>query len=186
MSIYQTLFLLFELIIVVGVLLYLHSITFSLLRGAPYVPTKSEIIDEILKKANLQKGSKFLELGCGDGRVVCQAVQKYGLIGRGVDISRLWLIFAKFRAHKLGISDKVEFFHQNIKNTDLAWADVIYLYMMPRFLEGYQKELKKALVSNKVIISHTFELDQLKEYLSEVVVSNKASTYYYRRNKTND
>jgi hypothetical protein len=63
-----------------------------------------------------------------------------------------------------------------------AWADVIYIYMMPRFLEGYQKELKKALVSNKVIISHVFELDQLKEYLSDVVVSNKTSTYYYQRN----
>ncbi len=184
MSIYQTLFLIFELIVVVGVLIYLHSITISLFRGAPYVPTKSEIVDEILKKANLQKGMKFLELGCGDGRVVCQAVKKYGVIGRGVDISRLWLIFARLRAHKLGISDKVAFFHQNIKNTDLAWADVIYLYMMPRFLEGYQKELKQALVSNKIIISHTFELDQLKEHLSEVVVSNKTSTYYYRRNLT--
>lgn len=165
-----------------GVLIYLHSITFSLLRGAPYVPTKSEIIAEILKKAKLQKGMKFLELGCGDGRVVCQAVQKYGLIGRGVDVSKLWLIFAYFRARKLGIDDKVQFVHQNIKKTDLAWADVIYLYMMPRFLEGYQKELKKALESNRVIISHTFELDQLKEHLSEVVVSNTTSTYYYRRN----
>jgi len=162
-------------------MIYLHSITFSLLRGAPYVPTKSEIIDEILMKANLHKSTKFLELGCGDGRVVCQAVEKYGVIGQGVDISRLWLIFARLRACKLGISDRVEFFHQNIKNTDLAWADVIYLYMMPRFLEGYQKELKKALESNKVIISHTFELDQLKEYLSEVVVSDGTSTYYYRR-----
>ncbi len=181
----QFIFLLFELVIVIGVLVYLHSITFSLLRGAPYVPTKSGIIDEILKNANLQKGSKFLELGCGDGRVVCQAVKKYRVIGRGVDISRLWLIFAMLRTHKLGISDMVEFFHQNINNTDLAWADVVYLYMMPRFLEGYQKELKRALVSNKVIISHTFELDQLKEYLSDVVVSKGTSTYYYRR-KTND
>jgi hypothetical protein len=92
MSTTQTLFLVFELIVVSGVLIYLHSITFSLLRGAPYVPTKSGIIDEILKTANLQTGKKFLELGCGDGRVVCQAVKKYGLIGRGVDISRLWLI----------------------------------------------------------------------------------------------
>ena len=182
MTSFQIAFLIFELILVSGVLIYLHSITVSLLRGAPYVPTKTEIINTILAKADLKPGMKFLELGCGDGRVVCQAVRKYGVISRGVDISRLWLIFAKFRAYKLGISNKVEFFHQNIKDTDLAWADVIYLYMMPRFLEGYQKELKKALVSNKMIISHTFELDQLKEYLSEVVVSNTTSTYFYRRN----
>jgi SAM-dependent methyltransferase len=182
MTTFQIAFLIFELILVSGVLIYLHSITISLLRGAPYVPTKTEIIDTILAKANLKPGMKFLELGCGDGRVVCRAAQKYGVIGRGVDISRLWLLLARIRARKLGIENKVEFLHQNILESDLAWADVIYIYMMPRFLEGYQKELKKALVSNKVIISHVFELDQLKEYLSDVVVSNKTSTYYYQRN----
>ena len=175
-------FLLFELILVSGVLIYLHSITVSLLRGAPYVPTKTEIIDTILAKADLKPEMRFLELGCGDGRVVCRAVHKYGVIGRGVDISRLWLLLARIRARKLGIENRVEFLHQNILDTDIAWADVIYIYMMPRFLEGYQDTLRKALESGTLVISHTFALDQLEKHLYEVVESDGTSSYFYRCN----
>ena len=162
MTTFQIAFLIFELILVSGVLIYLHSITISLLRGAPYVPTKTEIIDTILAKANLKPGMKFLELGCGDGRVVCRAVEKYRVIGRGVDISRLWVLLARIRARKLGIEHKVEFLHQNILESDLAWADVIYIYMMPRFLEKNSDSLFSRCRVGSVVVSNKFDIPVLK------------------------
>jgi SAM-dependent methyltransferase len=164
MSTFQFIFLLFEFVVVLGVLIYLHAITISLFRGMPYVSTKYSIIRSILDIANLKQGMQFLELGCGDGRVVCEAVHKYGVVGRGVDISRLWLVLARLRAQKMGIDNKVEFLHQNIKDTDLTWPHVIYIYGMPKFLSNLKTELRIAVESGKTIISHEFSLDDLKLY----------------------
>lgn len=180
MTTFQSLFLFFEFVIVLGVLIYLHSITISLLRGCPYVATKSEMIDSILKKASLQKGSKFLELGCGDGRVVCKAVKEYGVLGRGVDVSRLWLLIGVIRAHHLSISANVHFLHQNILEADVSWADVIYLYSIPKFLSEYQKILKQKLRPGLLIISHVFELEQLREFQKDVVSAGRVDTYFYQ------
>ncbi len=180
MTTLQSLFLLSEFVVILGVLIYLHSITISLLRGCPYVATKSKTIDSILKKAKLKKESKFLELGCGDGRVVCQAVKEYGVVGRGVDVSRLWLLMGTIRAHYLGIHNDVHFLHQNILDANVEWADVIYLYSIPKFLSGYQETLKQKLRPDTLIISHVFELDQLKEFQCGVIAVDKVETFYYR------
>lgn len=152
----------------------------SLLRGAPYVGTNSKLIEPILSKVKLKPGMKFLELGCGDGRVVCEAVQKYGAIGRGVDVSSLWLWFARMRARKMGIESKVTFFHQNVWKTDLAWADVIYVYLMPRMLTRYQNHLKQNARAGTQIISHSFELERLSDNLTEIATRGNSRIYYYR------
>ncbi len=179
MSTVQILFLLGELVVVLGVIVYLHSVTFSLLRGAPFVPTKSADIDDILQKANLRPGMKFLELGCGDGRVVCQAVKQFGVVGRGVDVSRLWLGFARIRARRLGIDKDVEFIHENIIQTDVAWADVIYLYMMPRFLEKHAQSIFAKCRPGTVVISYVFEIACLTGH-SKQTTTNMTPSFVYK------
>ena len=176
MSTVQILFLLGELVVVLGVIVYLHSVTFSLLRGAPFVPTKSADIDEILKEINLRPGMKFLELGCGDGRVVCQAVKQYGVVGRGVDVSRLWLLFARARAQRLGIDKNVEFIHENIIRTDVAWADVIYLYMMPKFLDKHAQSIFAKCRPGTIVISYVFEIACLTGHYKH---TTKSETTYF-------
>lgn len=176
MSTVQILFLLGELVVVLGVIVYLHSVTFSLLRGAPFVPTKSADIDEILKEINLRPGMKFLELGCGDGRVVCQAVKQYGVVGRGVDVSRLWLLFARARAQRLGIDKNVEFIHENILRTDVAWADVIYLYMMPKFLDKHAQSIFAKCRPGTIVISYVFEIACLTGHFKHTTTSE--TTYF--------
>lgn len=177
MTLAQSVFLVFEFIVLLGVIIYLHSITFSLLRGAPFVPTKTSDIDDILQRANLKPDIRFLELGCGDGRVVCQAVKKYGVQGRGVDISRLWLSFARIRAWKLGVSKKVEFMHEDIRHTDVAWADVIYLYMMPKYLEKNAASLFARCRPGTIVISYVFEVKTLLSKESQFMRRNNIYVY---------
>lgn len=40
----------------------------SVLRGAPYVPSAKEAIEEMLELANVKPGMKIADLGSGDGR----------------------------------------------------------------------------------------------------------------------
>src|SRR3989344_4872023 len=64
---------------------------------APYVPTKLEIIRQILKLAGVKKGKKFYELGSGDGRVVIEAA-KLGADSYGIEQSWLRVLYSKFKS----------------------------------------------------------------------------------------
>ncbi len=46
-----------------------------------YVPTPPEVVEAMLKVANVKAGDVVYDLGCGDGRIVVTAAQKYGARG---------------------------------------------------------------------------------------------------------
>jgi len=53
----------------------------------PFVRTPPAVVDAMLKLAEV-KGSDFvIDLGCGDGRIVVAAAQKFKARGRGVDFN---------------------------------------------------------------------------------------------------
>jgi len=54
---------------------------------AIYDPTPKEVVDEMLRLASVRPGDVLYDLGCGDGRIVVAAAEKYGIRGVGVDIS---------------------------------------------------------------------------------------------------
>src|SRR5918993_706386 len=56
-------------------------------RDVPYVPTPQNVVNEMLTLAGVTKNDVVYDLGCGDGRLVITAVNKFGARrGFGVDI----------------------------------------------------------------------------------------------------
>ena len=53
------------------------------LSGGPYVPTPQQVVDEMLRVANVTRNDFVVDLGSGDGRIVITAAQKHGARGRG-------------------------------------------------------------------------------------------------------
>jgi hypothetical protein len=47
-------------------------------KDVPYVPTPPEVVEAMLKLGNVRGGDIHYDLGCGDGRIVITAVQKFG------------------------------------------------------------------------------------------------------------
>ena len=54
---------------------------------APYVVTPEHAVDRMLELANLKPGETLFDLGCGDGRILITAVQKYKVKAVGIEIS---------------------------------------------------------------------------------------------------
>ena len=52
---------------------------------APFVPTPMHVVEKMLKLAEVTKNDIVYDLGCGDGRIVVMAAEKYGARGVGVD-----------------------------------------------------------------------------------------------------
>lgn len=72
----------------------------------------------------------FVDLGCGDGRVVHQVCRAFpGCRGIGVDLNAGLIEYAKTRATKLGISSLCNFIVQDLADVDLSEAGAVFLYV---------------------------------------------------------
>jgi len=74
----------------------------------PFTPEKLATLGAALR---LEKGTRVLDLGSGSGEMLCTWARDYGIIGTGIDMSRLFTEQAKLRAEELGVADQVEFIH---------------------------------------------------------------------------
>ncbi|HQL89419.1 MAG TPA: class I SAM-dependent methyltransferase [Syntrophales bacterium] len=74
----------------------------------PITPEKLAALGAALR---LEPGTRVLDLGSGSGEMLCTWARDYGVIGTGIDMSRLFTEQAKRRAEELGVADRVEFFH---------------------------------------------------------------------------
>jgi SAM-dependent methyltransferase len=74
----------------------------------PFTPEKLATLGEALR---LERGTRVLDLGSGSGEMLCTWARDLGIIGTGIDMSRLFSEQAKLRAEELSVADRVEFIH---------------------------------------------------------------------------
>ncbi len=74
----------------------------------PITPDKLVALGAALR---LEPRARVLDLGSGSGEMLCTWARDHGVIGTGIDMSRLFTEQAKHRAEELGVADKVEFIH---------------------------------------------------------------------------
>lgn len=124
----------------------------------------------------------MLELGCGDGRVICQVVKQYGLIGKGIDLNPFFLVIARLKAKYLGVGSKIEFIRSNAWNADYRWADIIYVFMVPQFVNApaFVEKIRNEVRPGAYIISNWFEIEDLKSKESHRVQTGSHIAYVYR------
>ncbi len=60
---------------------------------------------------HLEPGARVLDLGSGSGEMLCTWARDHGVVGTGIDMSRLFTEQARLRAEELGVADRVTFIH---------------------------------------------------------------------------
>ena len=74
----------------------------------PFTPEKLATLGAALR---LKTATRVLDLGSGSGEMLCTWARDHGVIGTGIDMSRLFTEQAKLRAEELGVADRVTFIH---------------------------------------------------------------------------
>lgn len=123
-----------------------------------YEPTPTEVVEEMLKIAKVEKNDVVYDLGCGDGRIVVAAAKQYGARGVGVDIDPKRIQESWINAKKAGVVDKVTFLEQDLFNTDLSKATVVTLYLHYDLNLRLRPKLQKELRPGSRVVSSTFDM----------------------------
>jgi SAM-dependent methyltransferase len=122
-----------------------------------YVPTPQNVVDAMLKMANVTASDVVYDLGSGDGRIPITAAQKYGARAVGIDINPQRIKEANENLAKANVSDKVQFLNQDLFETDLSKATVITLYLLPSLNQKLMPKLKQLKPGTR-IVSHSFDM----------------------------
>ena len=118
----------------------------------PYVQTPMEIVERMLRMAEVKKGDYLIDLGSGDGRIVIEAAKR-GARALGVDIDPNLVRHATENARKAEVADRTQFMVKDIFETDLSAASVVAFYLLPEFNAKLLPKLL-ALKPGTRIVSH--------------------------------
>ena len=127
---------------------------------APFVPTPMDVVDRMLTLANVGPGDVVYDLGCGDGRIVIAAAQKFGARGVGVDIDANLINQAEAQARAAGVERRVSFRLQDALTVDVSDATVVTLYLLSASNVKLRPILTKQLQKGARIVSHSFAIGE--------------------------
>jgi len=142
----------------------------------PYVPTPEDVVEEMLTMAGVKKGDILYDLGCGDGRIVITAAQKFGIRGVGIDIDPARIKEARANAEKAGVTRLVKFIEQDLFEATIGEATVVTLYLLPSINLKLRPKLFRELKPGTRIVSHSFDMGDWKPEKQQDV---SGETLYY-------
>ena len=118
----------------------------------PYVQTPMEIVERMMRMAEVKKGDYVIDLGSGDGRIIIESAKR-GARGLGVDLDPNLVKHATENARQAGVGDLTRFEVRDIFETDLSGATVVAFYLLPNFNEKLLPKLL-GLKPGTRIVSH--------------------------------
>jgi ribosomal protein L11 methylase PrmA len=142
-----------------------------------FVPTPQEVVEDMLRLANVQKGDVLYDLGSGDGRIAITAARKYGIKATGIDIDPERIREANDNAKKAGVTNLVQFRQENLFTADFKDATVITLYLLPDLNVKLRPKLWNELKPGTRIVSHQFEMGAWKP--EKRLESNGRTIYFW-------
>ena len=143
-----------------------------------FVPTPNDVVNKMLEMAKVTAKDVVYDLGCGDGRIVITATQRYGCRGVGIDIDPERIREATGNVQKAKVADKVKLIQGDLFVTDIGEATVVTLYLLTELNLKLRPKLMKELRPGTRVVSHAFAMGDWKPERTEQV--NGASVYLWR------
>jgi len=125
---------------------------------APYVPTPRVVVDEMLRIAAVTEKDVIYDLGCGDGRFVITAAERYGARGVGIDIDKRMVEDSNENARKAGVEHLVRFIEMDATKADVSEATVVTLYLLPESNALLRPMFEAQLKPGTRVICHNYTI----------------------------
>jgi protein-L-isoaspartate O-methyltransferase len=115
-------------------------------------------VDRMLDLAAIKPGETVFDLGCGDGRVLIAAAQRFKAKGVGVELSSNLVRMTNDQLRRMNLESQIRVTQGSLLETDLQPADVVILYLDTGANDMLKPKLEKQLKAGSRVVSHDFEV----------------------------
>ena len=123
-----------------------------------FVPTPNAIVAAMLRMAAVTSSDTVYDLGCGDGRIVITAAQKYGAHGVGIDIDPERVAEATGNVQQARVGELVKIINADLFEVDISEATVVTLYLLTELNRKVRPKLLRELRPGTRVVSHAFSM----------------------------
>lgn len=127
---------------------------YSMVGGAPYIPSSKKRIQSILKLGNFVEGDRVVDIGCGDGRVIAAVANEGVGEAVGVEFSIPTYLLAKVYS-SLGV---YKVYYKNFWRMDFGDYDVIVCFLLDKSMLEFEKKIWPKLNAGVRVISNEFQM----------------------------
>jgi len=143
------------------ILFWLSSFVYTSFKGSPYVPLPKERLKTIT--SFIKPGDHVADLGCGDGRILIEAVKQGASFAQGWESDFLVYLTALWRTRKSGVDHKkIKIHFGDMWRADLSQVDIVYLYQMTKYMGPVKSKILPQLKPGTLIISPDYQIPGLK------------------------
>lgn len=157
----EFIFLFINSVIFIALLSFTIFIVWMLLNGAPYAPTGSERLNNMILLAKAKKGEKMADLGSGDGRIVIEFAKK-GLEAHGYEANPILVILSIRKIKKEKLEKKAFIHFKSFWGINFSYFDIITIYGIPYIMGRLGEKAEKELKPGSRLISSHFQLPNRK------------------------
>ncbi len=110
--------------------------------SVPWIPSPRLVLEYLMDLLNVAPSDTFVDLGCGDGRVVVEAAKR-GARAICIEIDRILCNITEIRARLEGVEDRIDVICKSFFEVDIRALKptIVYAYLYPSTLQ----ELSNAL-----------------------------------------
>jgi SAM-dependent methyltransferase len=123
------------------------------------VPTPEELVDRMLRMAQVTAEDYVVDLGSGDGVITIAAARDFNARALGIEYNPDMVELAKRNAQRAGVADRATFIHGDIFEEDFSSATVVTMYL----LQQLNLRLRDTLLQMKPgtrLVSHAFDMGE--------------------------
>jgi precorrin-6B methylase 2 len=124
-----------------------------------YEPSPQNVVESMLKLANVHKGDVVYDLGCGDGRIVITAAKQFKATGVGIDIDPIRIKESQENARKAGVMNRLTFRLEDLFTADIQEATVVTLFLSGSVNSKLRPKLLQELKPGTRVVSYYWDMD---------------------------
>lgn len=121
-----------------------------------YVPTPKDIVRRMLRLAGVRRGEILFDLGAGDGRILIEAVRRFGARAIGVEIDPERV--ARIKERLTLTNTEAEVVQADFMDVDLSSADVVAMYLSASVNAELAPKLRSELKAGARVVSLDYVL----------------------------
>jgi hypothetical protein len=123
-----------------------------------WVPTPDEVVDRMLRMAQVTPNDYIIDLGAGDGKIAIAAAKNFGARSMGIEYDPEMAKHAQGNVQKAGVAGRARIVQGDIFVTDFTQATVITMYLLPALNLKLRPQIL-AMRPGTRVASHSFTMD---------------------------
>ena len=123
-----------------------------------WVPTPDEVVERMLRMAQVTANDYVVDLGAGDGKIAIAAAKKMGARSLGIEYNPEMAKHAQAQVEKAGVSGKAKVVQGDIFASDFTTATVVTMYLLPALNMKLRPQIL-AMRPGTRVVSHSFNME---------------------------